>query len=244
MVFENPKPLEMIKHILSLHSKNNDLILDFFAGSGTTAHAVMDLNLEDGGNRQYICVQLPELTDENGEAHKAGYTKISDITIARAAKVIDKLTTEQPEKVAALQSPMGFKVFQLTQSNFPSVTFAPDADKTEDENLADLQRYLAMKEAQLSLDFNPDHLITEVLLKQGFNLNYELSEVAGFDNVILRATDAHKSALVCLDGTLHDSTVAYFKTHSDERFICLERALNTTQKYNLKLNLDERFFAF
>jgi adenine-specific DNA-methyltransferase len=244
-IFSNPKPTKILRGLLQIANvRTNSLILDFFAGSGTTAQAVMELNLEDGGNRQYICVQLPELTDEKSPAYEAGYTKISDITIARASKVIDKLTLEQPDKVAALPSPMGFKVFQLTQSNFPSVTFAPDSNKSEAENLADLQQYMADKAAQLTLDFKPEHLITEVLIKQGFNLNYRVSDVAGFDNKILRVQDELKSALVCLDGTLHDSTVAYFKQHTDERFICLERAINTTQKYNLKLSLGERFCAF
>lgn len=79
LVFENPKPLEMIKQVLALHSGSEDVILDFFSGSATTAHAVMQLNAEDGGKRKFICVQIPELVDEKSEAYKAGYKNICEI---------------------------------------------------------------------------------------------------------------------------------------------------------------------
>ena len=78
--FDGPKPVRLIKQILKVSNvKDNDIILDFFSGSATTAHAVMELNAEDGGNRKYIMVQLPELTDEKSEAHKAGFKNISEI---------------------------------------------------------------------------------------------------------------------------------------------------------------------
>ncbi len=102
-IFTSPKSLHMIKDFLINSTKNNDLILDFFAGSGTTAHAVMALNAEDGGNRKFITVQIPEKTDEKSEAYKAGYNTIFDITKARIEKASEKLGDKS-----------GFKIFETT----------------------------------------------------------------------------------------------------------------------------------
>jgi len=102
MVFENPKPLEMIKTMIELLDiQNNDIVLDFFAGSGTTAHAVMALNAEDQGNRKFITIQIDEKTDEKSEAHKAGYKSIFEITKARIEKASE-----------ALNDKSGFKIFE------------------------------------------------------------------------------------------------------------------------------------
>jgi adenine-specific DNA-methyltransferase len=105
--FDTPKPINLIKRFLQLSTTENDIILDFFAGSGTTAHAVMELNQEDDGNRKYILVQLPEATEQNSEAYKEGYKKISDITKARIKKVIKILDYKD-----------GFKSYRLDNSNF------------------------------------------------------------------------------------------------------------------------------
>ena len=91
VIFDNSKPVDLIKYFLKISTTENDIILDFFAGSGTTAHAVMDLNAEDGGNRKYICVQLPEATDENSEAYKAEYKTISQITRERIKRAGEKI---------------------------------------------------------------------------------------------------------------------------------------------------------
>lgn len=249
-IFDYPKPSSLVAKLAKFTTRNNDIILDFFAGSGTTAQAVMELNCEDGGNRQYICVQLPEATDEKSEAYKAGYKKISDITIARAAKVITKLKaqyqTDKPEQVNAL----GFKVFKLTKSHFPRVAFAPDVAKTDAENIVLLQQYIKQKEAQLTTLFNADALMTEILLKNGFNLNYTLTnyplapQAQLTQNKLTLAEDGNKTALVCLDDALHSDTVAYFMGNIATKFICLERALDTTKKYNLKHSMGDQFIAF
>ncbi|TYR45241.1 site-specific DNA-methyltransferase [Neisseria meningitidis] len=126
--FETPKPLDLLKRlVLSATFKGNqtDLILDFFAGSGTTAHAVMQLNAEgQNGNRRYICVQLPEKTAEKSEARKAGYPTIFDITKARIEKAAAKIRVEHPDYTGD----SGFKIFQ-TADNFrqhPDKDFSPE----------------------------------------------------------------------------------------------------------------------
>lgn len=121
-IFPKPKPLGTIQRCMSLGATPNDLILDFFSGSGTTAHAVMQLNTEDNGNRRFICVQLPEKTDEKSEAFKAGYKTIFDITKARIEKAAAKIQiqAENPD----YSGDLGFKIFQ-TEPNFQA---ALDAD--------------------------------------------------------------------------------------------------------------------
>lgn len=111
IVFDTPKPIPYIQEILKIGSSNSDdLILDFFAGSGTTAHAVMDLNAKDGGKRKYICVQLPESTDAKSEAHKAGYKTIFDITKARIEKAANHIRTTP--SLLSHEIDLGFKIFE------------------------------------------------------------------------------------------------------------------------------------
>ena len=255
-VFDFPKPVKLLRTIFSTAiSKNNDIILDFFAGSGTTGQAVTELNQEDGGNRQYILVQLPEQTAENSEAFKAGYKKISDITIERNKRVIEKIIQEKKEATPHLFSKeesqeeqlkgLGFKVFKLQKSNFPRVEYAPDPEKTTKENIESLKKYIRDKEAQLVSVFNRDELITEILIKKGFKLNYTLTKQEQFKgNEILFATDGDKETLICLDVIIAEETVAYFKTHTEQKLIVLERALDTTKKWNLKHTMGDKFDAF
>lgn len=118
-LMDYPKPSRLlVKLFASYRNTNDSIVLDFFAGSGTTAQAVMELNLEDGGNRQCICVQMPEVLEETTEAYKAGYRSIADITRARIEKVIAKLKAERPDKTQDLAcanfalSPSNFKVWR------------------------------------------------------------------------------------------------------------------------------------
>ena len=252
--FDTPKPVRLLKRIIELSVNGRDIILDFFAGSGTTAHAITELNKEDGGNRKYILVQLPEATDGNSEAYKAGYKKISDITIERNKRVIENLR-KSAESAGDLFTPAndadnsknnsGFKVFKLTKSNFPRVEYAPDPEKSIEENVEALKKYIADKEAQLITAFNRDELITEILIKNGFKLNYTITKQEQFTkNEIFLASDGEKATLLCLEGTLADETVEYFKTHTEQKLIVLERALDTTKKWNLKHYMGEKFKAF
>lgn len=136
-VFTNPKPLSLIKYLANFKVLENDLILDFFAGSGTTAHAVMQLNAEDKGNRKFICVQLPEPTNEKSEAYKAGYKTIFDITKARIEKSAVKIRQDFQETTADL----GFKIFK-TKPHFQTALntdFDPQIDFLPKNNLTDEQ---------------------------------------------------------------------------------------------------------
>lgn len=253
-VFNNPKSVNFLKHIFKFVTNENDLILDFFGGSGSTGQAIFELNKQDNLDRRYILVQIPELTDAKTEAYKAGYKKISDITIERNKRVVEKIIEEKKKQQPDLFSNghkedaikgLGFKVFKLVKSNFPRVEWAPDVEKIDEENIALLKKYITDKEAQLVTAFNRDELLTEILLKNGFQLNYKADKLEQFKkNEILLANDGIKETLICLDILIDADTVEHLKKHTDKKFICLERALDTTKKYNLKHYLGDLFNAF
>ena len=254
LVFENPKPIEMIKNIISMCTNDNDIILDFFGGSGTTAHSIFELNKNNQENRQFILVQIPELTDVKSEAFKSGYKRVVDITVKRNEKVVEKIIkdkeSQQPDlftgdkKEDAIKG-LGFKVFKLQKSNFPRVDFAPNPEFNETENLELLKKYISDKESQLVNAFNKEELLTEILLKNNFTLNYTVAPQEQFTkNEILFVTDGEKETLICLDVSIATETVSHFKAHTGTKFICLERALDTTTKYNLKHYLGDKFNAF
>ncbi|MBO5058117.1 MAG: site-specific DNA-methyltransferase [Prevotella sp.] len=249
-IFSFPKPVFFIKHILRAGSTNDSIVLDFFGGSGTTGQAVTELNAEDNGNRKYILVQVPQATDENSNARRAGFKKISDITIARNKAVAEKTKASSDGKLITPEDQqqldqLGFKVFTLSKSSFPRTDFAPDPEKSEEENLELFQQYVFQKEQHLSLEFNDNDLITEILISRGFMLTYKLERQPIFTaNTIYLATDGVKTAYICVDNQLDDATVDYFLQHTETKFICIERALDSTKKFNLKKKMEDKFFAF
>ena len=186
--FDTPKPIELIKKLLLLSTQKNDLILDFFSGSGTTAHAVMDLNKEDGSNRKYICVQLPEKTDEKSEAYKAGYKTIADIAkerIRRAGKKIQKeINAEQEKKKGEFNFDkselenqkssidIGFKVLKLSNSNFKQW----QQIKGNDAKALEAQMKLFVD--PVSESATTENMVYELLLKSGKDLNSTLRYVS------------------------------------------------------------------
>ena len=127
-IFSNPKPIELIEAMLKIsNSQNNDICLDFFSGSATTAHAVMQLNAEDGGNRKFIMVQLPEKTDEKSEAYQAGYKNICEIGKERIRRAEKKIHEDHPDA----KFDDGFRVLKLDDTNMNNVYYAA-GDYTQD----------------------------------------------------------------------------------------------------------------
>lgn len=177
--FDGPKPLRLIQRLLTLANLEEDsIILDFFAGSGTTAHAVMQLNKEDGGHRRFICVQLPELCDEKSEAHKAGYKTIAEISkerIRRAgAKIRAEIEAEQAKQKAEIEFPgeqtttmpdLGFKVLKLSDSNFKQWREIRGSNKDAwNQQLIDFLD-------PISENATVGNMVYELLLKSGKELN-------------------------------------------------------------------------
>lgn len=183
-VFDTPKPVELISRMLEMTTDKESIILDFFSGSATTAHAVMELNKEDGGNRQFIMVQLPEPCGKDTEAFKTGYKNICEIGKERIRRVIKKIDAEYAESekstqgeldldAPAKQKPdLGFKVFKLDTSNF--IPWDSNPDNLSEESL---QRSLS----NIKLDRSQQDLLYELFLKLGVTLNtpYQKVELAG-----------------------------------------------------------------
>ena len=164
--FDYPKSIDYIKHIISMYPENNFIVMDFFSGSGTTAHAVMQLNAEDGGNRRYICVQLPEETDEKSEARKAEFDTIAEIAkerIRRAGRQISDGLQDGSE------IDTGFKVFKLAESGFKQWRQPGQADTEA------LQRELSLNIDSVLSEMSSENLLYELMLRMGLKLTCKVS---------------------------------------------------------------------
>ena len=164
--FDYPKSIDYIKHIISMYPENNFIVMDFFTGSGTTAHAVMQLNAEDGGSRRFICVQLPEETDEKSEARKAGFDTIAEIAkerIRRAGRQISDGLQDGSE------IDTGFKVFKLAESGFKQWRQPGQADTEA------LQRELLLNIDSVQPDTPSENLLYELMLRMGLKLTCKVS---------------------------------------------------------------------
>ncbi len=171
-IFDYPKPVEYISWLLARFSSDSDTILDFFSGSGTTAHAVMQLNAEDGGNRRHIQVQLPEPTNEKSEAYKAGYRKISDIARERINRAGEKIKVDFADKLAERDMPLdiGYRTYKLSDTNFRKWQSSATNDLGELQARLDLMRESADDNA------SEEDLLVEVMLKMGLPLTSRTAE--------------------------------------------------------------------
>lgn len=178
-LFDFPKPVDLIKFLIMQSTGNDNIVLDFFAGSGTTAHAVMALNAEDGGNRRCISVQLPEPTDEKSEARKAGYANIAEITRERIRRAGAKVLEEESAKLGGRAEGLdvGFRAYKLVDTNFTK--WRAHSSLSEEE----LKGLFAGMGESADDDARPEALLTEVLLKLGFSLTEQVErvDVAGLE---------------------------------------------------------------
>ncbi len=161
--FDNPKQMSFMKRIISIMDEDS-IVLDFFSGSGTTAHAVLELNADDDGNRKYIQVQLPEPTDEKSEAYKAGYKTIAEIGKERIRRAAKKIANEHPEKINELD--LGFKVFKLDSSNIKGWNGNPN----------NLEDSLFDAVSNIKTDRTEEDVLYEILLKYGLDLTLPIEE--------------------------------------------------------------------
>ena len=181
-VFGFPKPVELIKYLVkattSTSVMDGDIILDFFSGSATTAHAVMQLNAKDGGNRKYILVQLPEVCDEKSEAAKAGYKNICEIGKERIRRAGKKLTdTDGQMQIGDSEKKpldVGFRVFKLDSSNLQTW----DATPVDELRLEDLLNRMNTMINRVKADRSDLDMVCEVMLKLGVPLTYSVNKVA------------------------------------------------------------------
>ncbi|PIQ78689.1 MAG: site-specific DNA-methyltransferase [Parcubacteria group bacterium CG_4_9_14_0_2_um_filter_41_8] len=259
-IFDYPKPTTLVKFLLSLINDNNFYTLDFFAGSSTTAHAVMAQNAEDGGSRKWICVQLPEETEKDSEAYKAGYKTIADISrerIRRAGKKIiedglpegyynglrevygykegevNELRANERETIEKYLD-LGFKSYKLSQSNYREWNVLTDKD---DEVTLKKQLKL-IAEKPLVDKYDEEAVVYEVLVKEGFGLNakVEKQKKGGLD--LWRVADRGREMFITFAAKLTQKQVESLALPKDTVFVCLDSALDDSTKVNIGRGLN------
>ena len=247
--FDHPKSLALIKRCISIGANQNDLILDFFSGSGTTAHAVMDLNKQDGGNRKYICVQLPEPCDEKSEAYKAGYKTIADIAkerIRRAAKKINQEIKAQNEKkkeqfnfdsaqstdTEEQQTDLGFKVLKLSKSNFKQWQQIQGDTKA-------LQEQMKLFIDPVSQKATTENMVYELLLKSGKDLNSHIEAKNGYYTI-------NTNEIVLMLEKATQETITAVLQENPQKVIALDRLFeeNDQLKTNTVLQMKDAGVEF
>ena len=241
-LFDYVKPSILIKQIMSTCTKRDSIILDFFSGSATTAHAVMQLNAEDGGHRRFICVQLPEKTDEHSEAYKAGYKTICEIGKERIRRAGEKIKEENKDKEGIDNLDIGFKVFKLDSSNLVKWDNTPTTDEEEVKKRIQ-QSLFYLVEGREDLD-----LVYEIMLKYGLSLTLPVEE-RKFDGVcayIINHPDY--KVLICLQPNITLSAVEEMDKATIGTYIFADRCfadaniLSNTEEILKKKDKEMRLF--
>ena len=202
-VFDTPKPIELLKRLFRISNVDKeDIILDFFSGSATTAHAVMQLNAEDGGNRKFIMVQLPEITPEKSEARKAGYENICEIGKERIRRAGDMIVNENKDKEGIKDLDIGFKVFKLDSSNIKEW----DPDNYENLDYALYERVDIVKMGRTNED-----LLYEIIIKMGIEPTVGIEEIKFGEKTIYNI--GMGALLICLEDEITEDLVAEIPNH-------------------------------
>ena len=192
--FDYPKPSAFIKYLLSICQKEDDIILDFFSGSSTTAHAVMKLNAEDSGNRKFIMVQLPEETEQKSEAFKAGYKNICEIGKERIRRAGKKIKEENPDKAESLDT--GFRVLKLDSSNMKDVYYSPaDFNQTLLDNVKE----------NIKEDRSSEDLLFQVMLDLGELLSSDIKVMSIQGKEVFNVGDGN--IITCFDEKITNEVV-------------------------------------
>ena len=192
--FDSPKPTRLLKQIASIGAEKDSIILDFFSGSATTAHAVMQLNAEDGGHRKFIMVQIPEACDEKSEAYKAGYKNICEIGKERIRRAGRKIKEEAG--LTAQDLDIGFRVLRLDSSNMQDVYYTPDAMR---------QDLLSFTTDNIKPDRTPEDLLFQVMLELGVLPSSKIVEMVVDGKRVFDVADGF--LLACFDSGVTSETV-------------------------------------
>ncbi|MCL2042642.1 MAG: site-specific DNA-methyltransferase [Treponema sp.] len=226
--FDYSKPWNLIFHIIKNATNTDSLILDFFSGSATTAHAVMQLNAEDGGNRKFIMVQIPEQCNEKSEAAKAGYKNICEIGKERIRRAGKKIKQEAGEKAKNLD--IGFKVYRAESSNYKKWH-----DYTGN-NIKEAEDMFRQFENPLVDNWKPENLLTEIMLLEGFPLDSVITDLKAFAKNTIKKIESdfcEHNLYVCLDREIHSDTIQNLSLEDNDIFICLDSAISDQDKARL-----------
>lgn len=220
-VFPKPKPIGTILRCLKLSTDESSIILDFFSGSATAAHAVMQLNAEDGGHRKFIMVQLPEKCDEKSEAFKAGYKNICEIGKERIRRAGAKIKEENPMTTHDLDT--GFRVFKLDDSNMKDVYYSADAYT---------QEKLSGLESNIKADRSDLDLLFSCLLERGLPLSlpYKSEQIEGCTVHTYNDGDL----IACFDANIPESVIKVIAKRKPLRAIFRDSSFaNSPEKINV-----------
>ena len=227
--FDNPKSKQLIMELIRLSEfTTTDIILDFFSGSATTAHAVMQLNSEDGGHRKFIMVQLPEKTDEKSEAYKAGYQNICEVGKERIRRAGRKIKEESPMTTADLD--VGFRVLKLDSSNMKDVYYNPTAySPSMFESLAD----------NIKEDRSPEDLLFQVMLDLGILLSSKIEETTIAGKKVFSVAD--KFLIACFDADLTDEVITEIAKQKPYYFVTRDHSMASD---SVATNFDQIFATY
>jgi adenine-specific DNA-methyltransferase len=211
--FDYPKPVRLMQRIIELTTENDDLILDFFAGSSSMAHAIIAQNKADNFKRKFIMVQLPENVNEKSEAYKDGYKLISQISKERIRKALKINNSDD-----------GFKSYKLSKSNFKIWN-----GDIENENLSNL---LEKALFHIDINSNEEDILTEILLKLGFQLTEKIKEISLVNKKIYSVSDG--ALLICLEKEISNELITQMAKLQPTRVVCLDSGFQ--EKDDLKTN--------
>ena len=233
VVFDTPKPVRLMKRILQLATKNNEhaLVLDFFSGSSSLAQAIIELNQEDNGNRQFIMVQLPEPTGDQA------FPTIADLGKERIRRTITRVQQEKtytPDSSGDVPTDhlLNFRVFKMAPSHYKPW------DELEAQDADAYISQMALFVDPLAPDWKPKNVIWEVVLKEGYGLNTQIERVTAIaGNAVYRVIDrdTKQSFLICLDDALKQETFKALGLTKDQLFVCRDVAMDDEQAANLAL---------
>ncbi|WP_444350433.1 DNA methyltransferase, partial [Phascolarctobacterium succinatutens] len=205
-IFENPKSIYLLIDLLKIINHKDAIILDFFSGSATTAHAVMQLNAEDGGKRKFIMVQLPEVCAENSEAYKAGYKNVCEIGKERIRRAGKKNKEENPLTTQDLD--IGFRVLKCDSSNMEDVYFTP-------KEYMDKQQSLFVD--NIKKDRNDEDLLFDAMLKLDTPLSSKIERVTIADKTVYNVAQGHLMA--CFDKNVTDEVITAIAKEMPSYFV-------------------------
>ena len=208
--FDSPKPTRLIKQILKIATNKGSIILDFFSGSATTAHAVMQLNAEDGGNRKFIMVQLPEETDEKSEAYKAGYKNICEIGKERIRRAGKKIAEENPDA----KFDGGFRVLKLDSTNMKDVYYNPSEF---------MPSFLDSLADNIKDDRTPEDLLFQVMLDLGILLSSKIEESVIDGKKVFSVEDNY--LIACFDENVTDETITAIAKQKPYYFVMRDNSM-------------------
>ena len=224
-VFDFPKPVRLIQHLIRIGTKPDSIILDFFAGSGTTAQAILDQNVLDSGTRKFILVQLPEPTPEDSEARALGYKNIAEISRARIVGAGRHIS----DQINGVSVDTGFRAFSLADTNFSKWRATSEIDPTSLE-----QHILELRESADDAATS-DALLIEILLKQGYALTEQIGEIKIEDLIFQSVGENFVLAYLNEDVKPNLKQLRAALEKRPSRFIILEDALHGDDE--LKTNL-------